>query len=733
MPTPLTHDDPVALGPFRLIARLGSGGMGTVYVARSTGGRTVALKTMHAAIATDPAARTRFRLEVDAARVIGDRFGARVMDADPLAETPWLATEYVLGPPLDEAVEAGGTLPEQSVRALGAALCSALGQLHRSDVVHRDLKPSNILLTAYGPKVIDFGIARAIGDERLTRAGAAVGTPAFMSPEQATGQEHGAAGDVFALAGVLVYTATGRGPFGSGQAADLLYRVRYADADLTGVPVALAPVLAQCLAKDPGQRPTMARLAAQLHDGTGEFADHLPHELLAEIGRRAADVWRLVPQRLPAPAAGPEAAAVTGPAARRPSRRRFLAVGGALAVGAAAGAGAWWWQGRADARGGGGTTAKGDADKTRNIEPLWTYTFSAVVTDQLGSVVPQGLGGMIIVAAGGGAEAVRATNGVHAWDGNGLSGESSWQTLVTGGRLYRLWIGEETSDGIGSAVRLQTLDPKNGKTIKTLIRFAGTNDELPTHQLLCITDRVAYVVVGKGKYDGGGTFSAGETDTLSAADIETGKLLWSQPLPVRFELSSRLHFLAAKTVGSRLVTLQQLEDGTVHIVVWAASTGAVLWKRSYDIDDPDILRCGIAADNDHLYLGGSRLWALRLSDGAATWQTSTEHAYGPPVLREGILYAVGDGAGLTAVDARSGRMLWTERGGEVGEASTSGPPILGTRYAYYKNGSLLRAVSLSDHTTSLTYQTSGKQFYGDSDAKLVLAVDGAGMTAYPLQ
>ncbi|MFD4559943.1 protein kinase [Streptomyces sp. NPDC058469] len=167
MPTaPLTHDDPVPLGPYRLIARLGSGGMGTVCVARAADGRTVALKTMHAAIATQLGARTRFRLEVDAARVIGNRFGGQVVDADPLGETPWLATEFVLGPALDEAVRGAGPLPERSVRALGAALCSAL---HRSDVVHRDLKPSNILVTAYGPKVIDFGIARAIGDDPLTR------------------------------------------------------------------------------------------------------------------------------------------------------------------------------------------------------------------------------------------------------------------------------------------------------------------------------------------------------------------------------------------------------------------------------------------------------------------------------------------------------------------------------------------------------------------------------------
>ena len=367
MPTPLIHDDPVALGPYRLVARLGSGGMGTVYVARSAGGRTVALKTMHAGIATDPAARTRFRLEVDAARVIGDQFGARVTDADPLAQTPWLATEYVLGPPLDEAVETWGPLPERSVRALGAALCSALGQLHRSDVVHRDLKPSNILVTAYGPKVIDFGIARAIGDDRLTRAGAAVGTPAFMSPEQATGQDHDAAGDVFALAGVLVFAATGHGPFGHGQPADLLYRVRYAEADLGGVPAALVPVLAGCLAKEPEQRPTTARLAAQLHDGRGEFAEHLPPELLMDIGRRAADVWRPMPRRLPAPADGPGPFAVTPTTGRNRSRRAFLAVGGALAATAAVGAGVWWNRARTT------TPASKAPGQTRNLDPLWQY------------------------------------------------------------------------------------------------------------------------------------------------------------------------------------------------------------------------------------------------------------------------------------------------------------------------------------------------------------------------
>ncbi|WP_327683780.1 protein kinase domain-containing protein [Streptomyces sp. NBC_00467] len=177
MLSPLAHDDPAGLGAYRLIARLGTGGMGTVYLARSAGGRTVALKTMHTDIASDPASRTRFQLETDAARVIGGHHGAIVVDADPLAATPWLATEYVLGPPLDDAVALAGPLPELSVRALGAALAGALGQLHLSDVVHRDLKPSNVMVTGYGPKIIDFGIARAAGDDRLTRTGSAAGTP----------------------------------------------------------------------------------------------------------------------------------------------------------------------------------------------------------------------------------------------------------------------------------------------------------------------------------------------------------------------------------------------------------------------------------------------------------------------------------------------------------------------------------------------------------------------------
>ncbi|MEU8971533.1 protein kinase [Streptomyces monashensis] len=722
MPTPLTHDDPLALGPFRLIARLGSGGMGTVYVARSAGGRTVALKTMHAAIATESAARTRFRLEVDAARVIGDRFGARVMDADPLAETPWLATEYVLGPSLDEAVEAGGPLPERSVRALGAALCSALGQLHRSDVVHRDLKPSNILLTAYGPKVIDFGIARAIGDDRLTRAGAAVGTPAFMSPEQATGREHDAAGDVFALAGVLVYASTGRGPFGSGQAADLLYRVRYAEADLSGVPAALVSVLAHCLAKEPASRPTTAQLAAQLHDGKGEFADYLPDELIANIARRAADVWRLVPQRLSAPSveAGPVTA--TSPPSQGLSRRGLLAAGGAFAVAAAGSGGLWWYRRPAT------TPAKKVRQQTRNLDALWNNGGKGGMEyDKWGITVPCHANGSIWLPLNAIFKRIDPLNGSSrdlAMDGNW------WQVAVVNDRLYML---DQDYHGNGRAIVVATWDQSQNYRKPTSARLEAADFAVLPNQLLCISDNVAYVAVGDGGRAENEGFLPSQTWFLRAADLKTGKTLWTKPLPKRSKESYWLHFLAAKVAGGRLVTLQEVQDNRPHIVVRDIDSGAVLWDKPYDIEDIESLKSEIAADDKCLYVGGAQLQALRLSDGIQVWATESGQQYSPPTLAKGVLYAVGEGVGLTAVDTGRGKVLWTEATAEADKAYTGWRPIVGIRYAYYKNGPQMRAVSLSSHDIALTYKTTAVQFHADTRSGLVLGMDSDFISAYPLK
>ena len=734
MPTPLTHDDPVTLGPYRLIARLGSGGMGTVYVARGAGGRTVALKTMHAGFATQPGARTRFRLEVDAARVIGDRFGARVIDADPLGEIPWLATEFVLGPALDEAVRSAGPLPEASVRALGAALCSALDQLHRSDVVHRDLKPSNILVSAYGPKVIDFGIARAIGDDQLTRTGAAVGTPAFMSPEQATGEQHGAPGDVFALAGVLVFAATGRAPFGSGQPADLLYRVRYAEADLREVPPPLVPLLAQCLAKEPEKRPGMAELAAQLHDGGGEFAEYLPDALLAEIGRRAADVWRIVPERLPAPAVEESAGEVAAVPGRSPSRRGFLAAGGVLGVTAAAG-GVWWY------RGSGGPPAKKVAAPTRNLDPLWQYDGSGAG----GTGGTGGAGGGLDVLGWGllmpyqahgsiwlplNATAKRLDPSTGRLQRDVVITMNWWQTAVEDGRLYLLG---HDPDRPAESIVVDVWNETQEYVQPTSASLADATPDLVPSQLLCVVGDIAYVAVGQGQLPADKGFLPAQTWTLRAADLRTGKTLWKRLLPQRARGSRKLNFLAAKVAGEYLVTLQTLDESQTHLVVRDIRSGAVLWDKPYNVNAPDALRSELATDANHLYLGGSQLQALRLSDGTQAWATKLGQIYGPPTLANGVLYTVGSGIGLTAVDAARGEVLWREATAEAQQAYTVWRPVVGTRHAYYKNGLQLRAVSLASHGTVLTYRTTGKQFHEYPEARMILAVDDDGLSAYPLR
>ncbi|MET9658530.1 serine/threonine-protein kinase [Streptomyces sp. NPDC006510] len=246
---------PDRIGGYAVERELGAGGMGTVYLARSRGGRAVAVKVARPELAADPHFRERFRAEVAAARSVGGFHTAPVVDADPAAAAPWLATAYVPGPTLAALLDAEGSMDEARLRQLGAALAEALAAIHGCGLVHRDLKPGNIIMAADGPRVLDFGIARALESTRLTATGMAFGTPGFLSPEQAQGQEVGGAADVFALGAVLV-AAAGGSAFGAGTPMGMMYRSVHEPPDLTAVPDGLRPVLALCLAKDPDQRPT---------------------------------------------------------------------------------------------------------------------------------------------------------------------------------------------------------------------------------------------------------------------------------------------------------------------------------------------------------------------------------------------------------------------------------------------------------------------------------------------
>ncbi|WP_406382417.1 protein kinase domain-containing protein [Streptomyces sp. NBC_01618] len=298
--------DPQRIGAYRLLGRLGAGGMGQVYLARSDRGRTVAIKLVRGDLAEQGEFRDRFRQEVRAARQVGSVWTAPVLDADTEAAVPWVATGYVAGPSLQATVSgragarAGaasdtyGPLPERSVHILGAGLAHALQAIHAAGLIHRDLKPSNILLTIDGPRVIDFGIARAldtVADGGLTRTGALVGSPGFMAPEQVRGERVTPACDVFCLGSVLAYASTGRLPFGSSDSGvhAQMFRIAQEDPDLTGVPVDLVELIRDCLSKDPDARPTTDAILERLaDDDTTE--PWLPGALIAQLGRHAVEL-----------------------------------------------------------------------------------------------------------------------------------------------------------------------------------------------------------------------------------------------------------------------------------------------------------------------------------------------------------------------------------------------------------------------------------------------------------
>ncbi|GGZ12042.1 serine/threonine protein kinase [Streptomyces nitrosporeus] len=297
--------DPQRIGGYRLLGRLGAGGMGQVFLARSERGRTVAIKLVRPELAEQQRFRERFRAEVRAARRVGGAWTAPVLDADTDAAVPWVATGYVAGPSLHRVVSGHpgvpadrsgsyGPLPEHSVRALGSGLAGALQDIHRAGIVHRDLKPSNVLVTIDGPRVIDFGIARALetlAEGDLTRTGSLVGSPGFMAPEQVRGERVTTACDVFCLGSVLAYAATGRMPFGAADSGvhALMFRIAREEPDLTGVPVDLVELIQDCLVKDPAARPSTDSVLERL-GSTDSAEPWLPAALIAQLGRHAVEL-----------------------------------------------------------------------------------------------------------------------------------------------------------------------------------------------------------------------------------------------------------------------------------------------------------------------------------------------------------------------------------------------------------------------------------------------------------
>ncbi|MER8031034.1 PQQ-binding-like beta-propeller repeat protein [Streptomyces bauhiniae] len=304
----LTQHDPRRIGPFEVLGRLGAGGMGLVYLARSASGRRVAIKTVRTELAEDQLFRVRFTREVEAARAVSGFYTAAVVDADPRAAVPWLATAYVPAPSLEEIVNDCGPLPAQAVRWLAAGVAEALQSIHGAGLVHRDLKPSNVLVVEDGPRVIDFGIASGVSNTRLTMTNVAVGTPAYMSPEQAKDSRSvTGASDVFSLGSTLVFAATGHPPFHGANPVETVFMLLREGPDVTGLPDELRPLIEACMQMEAPGRPSPADLQAQLaphlfgsgSDDSGTASAWLPEKAVALIESRRGSRPPAKPAPLP--------------------------------------------------------------------------------------------------------------------------------------------------------------------------------------------------------------------------------------------------------------------------------------------------------------------------------------------------------------------------------------------------------------------------------------------------
>ena len=478
----LQPGDPRWIGPYWLEERLGSGGMGRVYLGRSPGGRQVAIKVIRPELAEDPDFRARFAREVSAARKVSGIFTAPVVDADVDGPVPWLATSYIAGPSLADAVAARGPLPVISVLRLAAGLAEGLTAIHAVGVVHRDLKPSNVLLADDGPRLIDFGISRSVEMSALTSTGTVVGSPGFMSPEQTEGRVVGPPSDIFSLGAVLTFAAQGEGPFGEGFTVALLYRVARSEPNTAGLPGEIRPLVEHCLAKDPRQRPTAAQLLDRLSEAPpGAYLPLRPVLPGAEqaaapvsrlgsapggIPRASTPDWPLVndqpvtqtQRRRDRPTPAPEPRLdrpvaepvppwdrrVPVPVRRKPFRRGWLIAAAAAAVLASVGAGAFL-AGKIGHASGSAPGAGGPSQAGSTSPVTSPPANSATVTRPPGAAAMAALGSYLSRSASVRPTIQSAIDGVQSCSESPANGEATLQQAISArqdilSHLPALWV-----------------------------------------------------------------------------------------------------------------------------------------------------------------------------------------------------------------------------------------------------------------------------------------------------
>lgn len=608
---PLGTGDPLRLGPYRLTGVLGAGGMGQVYLGRDAAGRTAAVKVLRPELAHDPEMARRFLREAYAAQAVRSGGVARVLAAQTEGGRPWIATEFLVGPTLDQAVERHGALGEPAVRALGAALVTTLREIHGAGLVHRDLKPSNIVLTSRGPRVIDFGIARPEHGLTLTTTGQSLATPGYAAPEQVLGRRTGPAGDVFSLGVVLAYAAGGRPVYEGGHVAAVQYQVVHGEPELDAVPEGLRALVAPCLAKEAADRPALDALAGQFAPPRGAARIWRTGPLAEDIARREADSRRM------ATMPGDEPSRLT-----RRSLLTALAAGGAV-LAAGGGAGAWWLlRDDPDA-----------ADDTRpwDAKPLTRYDEGAAPSPLWGPVdlgslkfpdrdVPDPLPVRDLVV-------VAVTDGrLRAY--GVTDGKPRWTTSTTGLRGRLLALRDEGVLATDAKGVVRMLSAKDGTQ---LWKAEGAD----AAALLAVDDSAVYVVTRAGR--------------VRAVDLDSHRSLWTAPRPVRTSGNSPA---AAAVAGGRLV----VHGTSGEVVALDTTNGRTVWGLDKRGSTPllPVIVDGTA------YLGGRSLAAVTLLDGKEKWAQAAvgESGCSAPAVRKGVVYAV-DGTDLSARKADGGSDMWT--------------------------------------------------------------------------
>ncbi|AMW10024.1 serine/threonine protein kinase [Streptomyces qaidamensis] len=650
---PLHSDDPKSVGGYRLLDRLGAGGMGVVYRARARSGRDVAIKVVHAQYAADTVFRARFRQEIAAVRKVSGAFTAPVLDADPEAARPWMATQYVPGPSLAGRIRDRGALPDADLRGLALGLVEALRDIHRAGVVHRDLKPANVLLAEDGPRVIDFGISRAAENHQtLTETGQMIGTPPFMSPEQLVdARAVGPASDVFSLGALLVYSVTGRGPFDADSPYLTAYRVVHDEPVLTGVDGPLRGLLERCLSKEPADRPRLDELARELADVLPDPADGDP----ATMSLRANRLPAVEPVR-PTTVADP-------PGPDRPRRRirpLFAATG---TIGAAVlGLTAYLTLGPGWVQNAGRQGASPPANSRWAAPPAGWKPWQTTVYETAGRGVRKtqqpDSGGLR-----GGPECRTYEGAVYcAGDGilpvrlDGKTGATVWRAgpaaAVTGDAFSRFVILGVRDD----TVLVQQEPPGEGAT-RVFAYDTATGDRLWDR---AVNDERAEVAFSGGIV----VIPEGDGTSVTARSPRTGAPRWTERLPAKHFCGVKdaagnlwLECGSEETPEAGLVTELHPADGSARRLSVPSKAGLV------GALDGRLLFLDLTQDeNGNVLMGEDAPYAaIRLVDPGTGAQNTTklaEEYEGKVTLADGTLWFATASGRVTAVSARTGRPLW---------------------------------------------------------------------------